>query len=56
MLAILLAPLVLALCYLLPLLGTVHATEQPTKWAVYWIVQIAANYTGFQLLSLILEQ
>lgn len=54
-LIILLSPLVLLACFLLPFVGTIFSKEQPAKWIAFWLIQIVASWTIIPFFGLFLE-
>ncbi len=54
-LLILLSPLLLLACWVLPLLGTLFAKQNTEKWVAFWILSIVLSYTLYPLLELVLD-
>lgn len=54
-LLILLFPINLAMCYLLPMLGTIYARENMAKWICYWLLVLVSKWTIIPALGLFFE-
>ena len=52
---IFLLPIVLGVCYVLPILGTIYAKETPEKWVTYWLLVILSRWTLLPLFGLFVE-
>lgn len=55
-LTILLSPLVLLVCFVLPFIATIFSSKSPQKWIAFWILQIAASWTVLPFLGLFVEE
>lgn len=52
---IVLSPLVLVACWVLPLLGTLFAKQLTSKWVMYWLLSMVLSYTLYPVLEYFLD-